>query len=149
MSYKIEIFFHRAVYIPSCVSKRFISWYTRPQLLLLRPTGGLSGVLLHGAALGNKGILAGLRGGASEAALDSGRAQGAQDLALSKHVVLDMCFLSLGRVFVEWRVGGFGGGGFVRRSFENESGVYSGTVANQTIDDSNVARLCKAPSLVL
>lgn len=49
-------------------------------------------MLLHGAALGNKGILAGLRGGASEAALDSGRAQGAQDLALSKHVVCICAF---------------------------------------------------------
>lgn len=104
-------------------------------------------MLLHGPALGNKGILAGLRGGASEAALDSGRAQGAQNLALSKHVVCVYVLSFPRQGFVEWRVGAFGGGGFVSRSSENESGVYSDTVANQTIDDSNVARLCKAPSL--
>lgn len=61
-------------------------------------------MLLHGAALGNKGVLAGLRGGASEAALDSGRAQGAEDLALGKH---DVCAFSAG--FVEWRGGAVGG----------------------------------------
>lgn len=50
-------------------------------------TGRRSGVLLHGAALGNKGVLAGLRGGAGEAALDQGGAQSAQDLALGEHCV--------------------------------------------------------------
>lgn len=59
-----------------------------------------------------------------------------------------MCFLSLGRVLKSGESAlSVGCGCFVRRSFENESGVCSGMVANQTIDDSNVARLCKAPSL--
>lgn len=49
------------------------------------PTSRCSGVLLNGAALGNEGVLAGLGGGAGEAALDGGGAQGAQDLALGEH----------------------------------------------------------------
>lgn len=81
MSYKTEIFFQRAVEPIS--SAAFVSAYiSRP---ILRPTSRLSSVLLDGAALGNKSVLAGLRGGAGEAALDSGRAQGAEDLALGKH----------------------------------------------------------------
>lgn len=147
MSYKMEIFFQRAVEKFNLRQPAIFVCTLKPKLLR-RPTGRLSGVLLHGAALGDKGILAGLRGGASEAALDSGRAQGAQDLALSKHVVWNMC--ACGCVCAIPSSGGESAvvcGLFREKSFENGPGVYSGTVANQTIDDSNVARLCKAPSL--
>lgn len=65
--------------------------YSLPTDLL--PTSRLGGVLLHGAALGGKGSLAGLGGGAGEAALHNGRAQGAQDLALGEHGVLRVSFV--------------------------------------------------------